>query len=189
MTQRLKLEPSPISQTHVAKVFSPVCECDTHAAAIDFTLRRADHLRIAVLVGGRTVTIANREFRRGAVHVAWNGRGATGSVVPDGVYYPVVHLQRAGRTIDLPNPIRVDTVPPTIAFLNSSTSGKKTIFRYRTSEPAHALLFVNGRRRIYTYSTRRLGRLALYGRLSATMRLVLAAEDLAGNRSVGVPVG
>ena len=40
VTQHLKLEPSPISQTHVDKIFSPVCECDTNAAHIDFTISR-----------------------------------------------------------------------------------------------------------------------------------------------------
>ena len=47
VTQHLKLEPSPISQTHVAKVFSPVCECETDAAKIEFTLRRAQALEQA----------------------------------------------------------------------------------------------------------------------------------------------
>jgi hypothetical protein len=181
VTQRLKLEPSPISQTRVAKVFSPVCECATHTAAIDFSLRRADHLRIAIRIDGREVTIANGEFAKGPVHVRWDGSG-----VRDGVYYPVVHLLRAQRTIDLPNPIRVDTEPPTIKLLRTTRQGNKTIFRYRTSEPAHALLFVNGRRRVFTYSTRRLGRLPWYGRNAK--RLVLEAEDLAGNRSAPVRV-
>jgi hypothetical protein len=183
VTQRLKLEPSPISQTRVDKVFSPVCECASDAATIEFNLRRADHLRVAIRVDGREITIADREFGRGLVRVHWDGKGVT-----DGVYYPLVHMQRAGRTIDLPNPIRIDTERPTITFLGMTTSGNKTIFRYRASEPAHGLLFVNGRRRVRTYSTRRLGRLPFYGKVSAKSRLVLEAEDLAGNRSTAVRV-
>ena len=188
MTQRLKLEPSPISQTHVAKVFSPVCECETHAAAIDFSVRRADHLRVAIRIDGREATIANGEFRRGPVHVRWNGRDAAGNVVPDGVYYPVVHMLRAQRTIDLPNPIRVDTQPPTIKLVSMRKVGlRKTTFVYRVSEPAHAILFVNGRRAVFTYSTRRRGHFNWYGQVSGhniqPTRLVLEAEDLAGNRS------
>src|SRR2546430_2455302 len=115
VTQRLKLEPSPISQTRVAKVFSPVCECASQAATIQFSLRRADHLRIAIRLGLRQVTISDGEFKRGLVNARWNGRDAAGAVVPDGVYYPVVHMRRSQRTIDLPNPIRIDTQPPTIA--------------------------------------------------------------------------
>jgi hypothetical protein len=183
VTQRLKLEPSPISQTRVAKVFSPVCECESHVADIDFSLRRADHLRVAIRIDGREVTIANGEFPRGSVQIRWNGRDAAGNVVPDGVYYPVVHMRRAQRTIDLPNPIRVDTKPPTITLVRAQRDDAKTLFYYRTSEPAHALLFVNGRRRVRTYSTRRHGRLPFYGSLSTKSRYVIEAEDLAGNRS------
>jgi hypothetical protein len=186
VTQRLKLEPSPISQTRVAKVFSPVCECVTHVADIDFSLRRGDHLRIAIRIDGREMTIANREFRRGPVHVAWNGRDPDGNLVPDGVYYPVVHMLRDRRTIDLPNPIRVDTRRPTITLVSMLRTGGKATFTYRVSERAHALLFVNGRRAVYTYATNRRGRFNWYGLVRGNAnppRLVLEAEDLAGNRS------
>jgi hypothetical protein len=188
VTQRLKLEPSPISQTHVAKVFSPVCECATHVADIDFSLRRADRLRVAIRIDGRELTIANGEFARGLVHVRWNGRDAGGNVVRDGIYYAVVHMQRAQRTIDVPNPIRVDTQRPTITLVRVRQDGAKTLFYYRISERGHALLFVNGRRRVYTYSTNRRGRLPWYGRPAARTRLVLEAEDLAGNRSPPVRI-
>jgi hypothetical protein len=188
VTQHLKLEPSPISQTHVDKVFSPVCECETSAAHIDFSIRRADHLRIWVRTPAGPVTIADREYPKGSVHVRWNGRNPDGAVVPDGIYYAVVHMRRAQRTIDLPNPIRVDTQRPTITLVGSRQVDRKTIFTYRTSEPAHGLLFVNGRRRVFTYSTRRRGRLPYYGAVRSSTRLVLEAEDLAGNRSVAVIV-
>jgi hypothetical protein len=188
VTQRLKLEPSPISQTHVDKVFSPVCECATHSAKIEFVIRRADHLRIVVPIGAYQLAVADREFPRGRVAVRWSGLDRVGDPVPDGVYHAVVHMRHARRTIDLPNPIQVDTQPPTIALTGTRRDGGKTIFTYRTSEPAHALLFVNGRRRVLTYSTRRHGRLPYYGKLSAKTRLVLAAEDLAGNRSAPVRI-
>ena len=85
VTERLKLEPSPISDTHVDKVFSPVCECESQAAKIEFELRRADRLRIAIKIDGREATIADREFPQGLVRASWYGEG-----VPDGVYN-VVH--------------------------------------------------------------------------------------------------
>ena len=183
VTQRLKLEPSPISQTRVDKVFSPVCNCATSAAHIDFSIRRADHLRIVVRTPSGPAVIADRDFPKGMVHVRWDGRGA-----PDGTYYAVVHMQRAQRTIDLPNPIRVDTVKPSIALTSMSRDGTKTLFRYRTSEPAHALLFVNGQRRVRTYSTRRRGKFEYAGRLTAKTRLVLRARDVAGNLSPPVKI-
>ena len=132
VTQHLKLEPSPISQTHVDKIFSPVCECETSAAHIDFSIRRADHLRVWVRTPAGPVTIADREYPKGSVHVRWNGRNPDGAVVPDGIYYAVVHMRRAQRTIDLPNPIRVDTQRPTITLVGSRQVDGKTIFTYRT---------------------------------------------------------
>lgn len=183
VTQHLKLEPSPISQTHVDKTFSPVCNCATNAAHIDFSIRRADHLRIVVRTPSGPDVVADRDFPKGVVHVRWDGRG-----VPDGVYHAVVHMQRAQRTIDLPNPIRVDTVKPTIALTSMSPDGAKTLFRYRTSEPAHALLFVNGERRIRTYYTVKRGKFAYAGRLTAKTRLVLRARDVAGNLSRPVKI-
>ena len=185
VTQHLKLEPSPISQTRVAKVFSPICECDTDVARIQFALRRADHLRIAIRIDGRERVVADSEFRRGPVHVAWDGRDASGAPLPDGVYFPVVHMLRSQRTIDLPNPIRIDTRPPAITLIRTSTSGDKTTFFYRASEPARALLFANGKRVIYTPARPRHGRFVyrVPTGLLRGMRLTLVAEDLAGNRS------
>jgi hypothetical protein len=194
VTQRLKLEPSPISQTRVAKVFSPVCECVSQAADIQFSLRRDDHLRIGIRLGTREVTIADGEFNKGLVHARWNGRDAAGAVVPDGIYYPVVHMRRAQRTIDLPNPIRLDTQPPSITVTRLRSNGPKLTVLYTVSEPAHAILVVDGRRAVYTYSTRRHGRLTWYGRVNGRAvparhhRLAILAEDLAGNRSAASPL-
>ena len=188
VTQRLKLEPSPISQTRVDKAFSPVCGCPTKIAHIDFSIRRADHLRVAIRIDGHEVTVANRDFAKGGVHVQWDGRNGSGAIVPDGVYYPVVHLRRAQRLIDLPNPIRVDTVKPRIAIVGVQKRANKTILVYRSSEAAHALLFANGHRRVFTYSTRRRGRLPYYGNLSRASHVTVEAQDLAGNRSAPVPI-
>jgi hypothetical protein len=194
VTQRLKLEPSPISRARVSDAFSPVCRCASKAANIQFSLRRADDLRIAVRVGTGEVTVAEGPFEQGDVHVRWDGRDASGEIVPDGVYYPFVDLQRAGRTIDLPNPIRVDTIRPSIKF----TSLRPRVFRpgteklkvtYTVSEHAHALLFVDGRRRVVTNSTRLRGKLQWDGKVRGhpirpgRHKLKLVAEDLAGNRS------
>jgi hypothetical protein len=198
VTQRLKLEPSPVSRTRVSDAFSPVCRCASKAANIEFSLRRADDLRIAVRVGTGEVTVAEGPFAQGDVHVRWDGRDASGEIVPDGTYYPLVHLERAGRTIDLPSPIRVDTIRPSIKF----TSLRPRAFRpgmeklrvtYTVTEHAHALLFVDGRRRVFTNSTRRRGKLQWYGKVRGhpirpgRHKLKLVAEDLAGNRSAPTP--
>jgi hypothetical protein len=183
LTQHLKLEPSPISQTHVDKVFSPVCRCATDVAHIDFSIRVADRLRIWIRTPSGPAVIADRSFPKGMVHVTWDGHG-----VPDGTYFAVVRLQRVRRTIDLPNPIRVDTARPTIRLLSVKRDGTKTLFYYRTSEQAHGLLYVNGKRRVRTYGTRRRGRLPYYKPLSAKTKLALRAQDVAGNFSKLVPI-
>jgi hypothetical protein len=176
-----------------------VCRCASRAANIDFSLRRADRLRIAIRTGTGEVTVAEGSFAQGDVHVRWDGRDASGEIVPDGTYYPFVDLQRAGRTIDLPNPIRVDTIRPSIKL----TSLRPRVFRpgteklrvtYTVSEHAHALLFVDGRRRVFTSSTRLRGRLQWYGKVRGHVirrgrhKLKLVAEDLAGNRSAPTSV-
>jgi hypothetical protein len=198
VTQRLKLEPSPISQTRVDDVFSPVCRCTSRAANIEFSLRKADRLRIAIRVGSGEVTVADQAFPRGTVRVRWDGRDTSGELVPDGIYYPVVHLQRAGRTIDLPNPIRVDTIRPSIRFRSVRPrvfmpGTEKLKVTYTVSEHAHALLFVDGRRLVFTLGQRLRGKLQWYGRVGGRPvrpgrhRLTLVAEDPAGNRSKPTP--
>jgi hypothetical protein len=199
VTQRLKLEPSPVSKTRVSSVFSPVCGCTSKAASIEFSLRKADHVRVAVRIGSGDVTVAEGSFRSGDVRVRWDGRDQSGQLVPDGIYYPFVQLQRAGRTIDLPNPIRVDTLKPSIRI----TSLRPRVFRpgkekltvsYRISEHAHALLFVDGRRLVFTASKRLRYRLHWSGKVHGHVirpgphKLKLVAEDLAGNRSAPTPV-
>ena len=199
VTQRLKLEPSPISQTRVSDVFSPVCRCATKAADIEFSLRRADHLRIAIRTGSSEVTVARGSFPRGDVQVRWDGRDASGELVPDGIYYPLVELQRAGRTIDLPNPIRVDTIRPVIRLRSLRPQvfrpgTKKLTVTYTISEHAHALLYVDGRRRVFTASKRLRYLLRWSGRVKGRAirpgrhKLKLVAEDLAGNRSAPTAV-
>ncbi len=145
------------------------------------------------------MTVAEGSFPRGDVHVRWDGRDASGELVPDGVYYPLVELQRAGRTIDLPNPIRVDTIRPSIRL----RSLRPRVFRpgvqnltaaYTVSEHAHALLFVDGSRRVFTASKRLRYLLHWSGKVHGRAirpgrhEVWLVAEDLAGNRSAPTPV-
>ena len=66
---------------------------------------------------------------------------------------------------------------------------EKLRITYTVSERAHALLFVDGRRLVFTLGERLHGRLQWYGRVHGRPvrpgrhRLTLVAQDLAGNRS------
>ena len=49
VTERLKLERSPITGTRVDKVFSPVCECARDVAVVSFILRRPETVTVDIL--------------------------------------------------------------------------------------------------------------------------------------------
>jgi len=193
VTQHLKLEPSPISQTHVDKVFSPVCNCATNAAHIDFSIRHADHLRIWVRTPSGPSVIADRDFPKGMVHVRWDGHG-----VPDGVYFAVVRLRDARRTIDLPNPIRVDKTAPVITLVSvvprvfspdGDGQSDRVTASYRIDERARAVMLVDARQRVQSKFRRVQGKLVWFGRVNGrtvpagAYEIRLRAVDRAGNRS------
>ena len=125
--------------------------------------------------------------RAGRQRFGWDGRSDAGQVVPPGTYKPRLHLSNERRTILMPNPIKVDPTPPTIALVSlvprvfspgSAFRRHVVLVRYRTSEPARALLYVNGV--LHWFGT---------GLPAGRYRLTLKAVDLAGNVSAGVPLG
>ncbi len=207
LTERLKLERSPITDVRVAKVFSPVCRCPQQRAFVRFRLRRADRVTLEVLDGDgdlvRTVASGSRR-PAGRLEFRWDGRDESGRRVRDGVYRPRVRLSRRGRTFLMPNPIRVDTVRP--RFLGASViprvispdgDGRREYVtaRYEVTEPAKVYVVVNGKRRVESQLRRPEGRLQWFGRVgkrpvrAGRYRIVLVAEDRAGNRSSTRPFG
>jgi FlgD Ig-like domain len=201
VTERLKLERSPITGTQVDRVFSPVCECARDLAVISFVLRRAGVVTVDVLnADGRSVRtlVRDREERRGRVSYTWDGRDEADRVVPEGVYRPRVQLQEHGRTILLPNPIRVDTTAPRIRLLrvrpqvfSPDGDGRRDRLtaRYETDEPARAMMLVDGRRRVLSKFRETEGQLVWFGMVNGrpvrpgTYEIRLRAFDRAGNRS------
>lgn len=202
VTERLKLVRSPISQTQLdRRVFSPVCACESDTVELGFRLREADSLTITVVdAGGRTVStlIADERRSAGPVAVRWDGRRDDGSVVPEGTYKPRVRLAGQRRTIELPNPMRVDTTPPDVVELDVrppafSPDGDgrrdKVAVRYALSEEGRAELYVGGELRV-THRRRVLaGKIDWHGLAGerglprGPYELSLAAVDRAGNRS------
>lgn len=207
VAERLKLEKSPVTGTYVDKVFSPVCACPTKRAAIAFRLRKADRLDLSLLdaEGDEVRTLVARyRYPRGRHVFRWDGRDDDGVIVPEGRYRPKVELGRADRTIVLPNPIRVDVTRPSVKVVSLrprtiSPDGDARAdglqIRYRLSERGRVSLLVNGRIRVRGRIGRPAGKLEWFGGADdralppGTYRLVVQGEDLAGNRSAGVPVG
>jgi hypothetical protein len=198
-TERLKLTPTPIKGTNVAKLFSPVCECATDIARIAFRLRRGDRVTVTILDGGGNVVrtlVTDRRQRAGLVVVYWNGRDDLGRIVRPGAYKPRVKLAFNRRTIVLPNPIRVDTAAPRVELVDvrprvfsPDGDGRADHFvvTYRVDEPAQVSLYVDGVRRVVKRGSKQAGTIDWNGKVSETPLGVgvhavsLVARDLAGN--------
>jgi hypothetical protein len=201
VTQGLKIEPSPILAPHIDKVFSPICDCDSRLAGIRFKLRKPDRVQLDIVDGDGNVVrelVSGRRLRSGTVTYTWNGRDDQGRFVGEGVYKPRVHLTDQHRTIDLPNEMRVDTTAPKIALVSVAPrrfspdgDGRRdrVVVAYKTNEPAHGVLLVDGTRVVFTRKQQEQSSLAWNGRFRGRVlppgvhRLQLAAEDRAGNLS------
>jgi hypothetical protein len=125
----------------------------------------------------------------------WDGRTDAGALVPDGVYYPWVQLQR--RTYRFINKITVDTVPPKVTSAVRvkqrptffAGRGRSVAIRYTFSEKAHAVVYFRGRQIILGHKTATTSKIKWSGRVDQKSlpagRYVLSvgAVDLAGNET------
>jgi len=194
VTERLKLERSPIFGTQVGKVVSPA---SGRRVKIGFRVRTSDSLSLAIVDSQDRVVralISSHHVRSGRKRYTWDGRDDAGNSVPDGIYKPRVHLASEHRTILLPNPIVVDTKVPHIALTRTSLTVVSpdgdarddylTVF-FHTSEPARAVLFANGRKAVklksFTAHSLKWGRRNGMPTRPGVYRLRLRAIDAAGN--------
>jgi FlgD Ig-like domain len=208
ISEGLKVQKAAITAVQIPRrVFSPVCDCPSDRVTIAFRLTRSDRLTVGIVDShGQIVRtlVGSKLFGRGKHHFTWNGLTGVGAVVPDGTYEPRIRLHRAGKTLVLPNPITVDTVPPRIAVLgvhprtispDGDSHSDVVHVHYRIDERAHALLFVNGIQRARTKFQHQNDTIQWYGRVGGhalppgSYRLSLAAVDTAGNTSRVVPGG
>jgi hypothetical protein len=205
VSEQLKLEPVPVTGTLVDPVFSPVCGCDQAHALISFRLRKDGRVTIELLDDDDDVvrTLARDEpLDAGRVTFRWDGRTETDALAAEGTYRPRVRLREHGREINLPNPIRIDTTKPAVSLvaavprrISPDRDGRfdRLIVRYRLSERANALLYVEGEQRVRSRFRPLADELAWYGRVggralpAGTYQLVLAAVDPAGNRGEAAP--
>lgn len=205
VTESLKLERAPVTGTVVDKIFSPVCDCPQARARIAFRLRKVDSLTLGIVdENGRLVRtlVAGKLHNRGAHHFWWDGRNAAGKVVPEGAYRPKVTLSDAGRTIVLPNPIRVDVTRPRVKLLSleprmfspgGDGRNDRITARYRVDERATVLLTVDGEIRVRKRGLRQAGRVQWSGTIDGrrvpqgTYAIALVATDRAGNTGRPTP--
>jgi hypothetical protein len=191
-----RLELSPVSGASATRVFSP----GITSAAIDFRLRRSDRVTVWVTRDGRRVaTVApGRTYGPGPVRLAFDGINSSGLSLPEGTYYPAVHLGGAHRTITLPTPIVLDTTPPRISVphrvythISPDGDGHGDVFRvhYTLDGSGRAILSVRGRRVEVTPRVARRGTLVWNGRVDGHVVppgnyvLRVSARDPAGNTS------
>jgi len=201
VTERLKLVRSPIAAPEIDRVFSPVCDCDRDRASIAFRLREGDRVDLAIVDDDGDVVrtlVHSRSLPAGRLEATWDGRDDDGEVVPEGQYRPRVHLARQRRTIVLPNPITIDvtapvaqlvSVAPTVFSPDGDGRSDKVTVRYRMSEPANAVLLVDGEQRVRTRFAPVEGKLDWFGVVDGeplrrgVHALQIVGVDRAGNRS------
>jgi hypothetical protein len=193
VTEHLKLEDSPVINTRFPELFSPR-EADVR---IGFRLRREEDISLDIAdANGRVVkhAVGSGVFGQAYHQFAWDGRDDSGRIVPDGTYHVQLTLKDENRTIEFPRTITVDSTPATIedvriahGVFSPDRDGRadRVDVRYRFSEPAWAILFVNGKRVGRSYRKKPVGTIQWYGRgrKPGEYRLALGAQDRAGNRT------
>jgi hypothetical protein len=204
LTERAKLERSPIYGTRVVNpVFSPAGTAKP-AVTVEFRVRPRERLDAWIAERDGTKVddlLVGRSVRpREKVDLVWDGLLPNGLAAPDGVYRPVVKLLRSHRTITLPSDLRLDTRPPVIhvqhpqfPIISPDGDGHADVFRvpYTVSEPAHAILLLRGRQVVFTRGQKLSGTLVWNGFRPRSTRplppgryvLGVEAQDVAGNRS------
>jgi len=195
ITEHLKLIKSDVFGTEVSKVLAPGCHCATSKAIVQIRLRHTGHVTVTIVdsAGHRVATIASNVVvhARSPQHWPWDGKTDGGGRAPDGVYHPWVQLPH--RTFRFANNIVLDTKAPKV--LSASVArpllfagpGRTVAIRYAFGEPAHAVVYLGGRRIILGRRTRQHDKVkwtgALAGQSVRPGRYVLSvgAQDVAGN--------
>ena len=198
ITERLKLEKSPITGTLVSSAFSPVCGCARDKANISVKFRRKDTVTVSVLTAHRRAVrtlVEGTPVQRGRSVFRWDGKTDAGTQAPDGTYRVQIHLASAHRTILLPNTIELDTKTPTVIPVANRTEfspdgdhqADSVTIHFALTEPAHVLVYLGDRLLIRSRSHTTRGAVTWFGKIDShlhppgTVTLSIGAVDLAGN--------
>jgi hypothetical protein len=205
VTQRLKLEDSPILNVQLDRLVSPVCKvCKPEAkeALIRFRLVEEDDVTIDIVDPAGTLVrdaFVSGRYEPKFLRFSWDGRDDRGRVVADGLYRVRVTLEGVGRTLEFPQEIRVDATVPTVDEIDvqppvfspdGDGRADQVNVIYRFSEGAFPVLYVDGKRTGLGFRRRPSGVMqwyALRGRRGlppGEHRLALAAQDPVGNLSL-----
>jgi FlgD Ig-like domain len=193
VTERLKLEDSPVLGTRITPLFSP----KRGEARIRFQLRREGDIQLDVVDNNGAIvrhSLGRGVFGASVHQFAWDGRNDAGQIVPDGLYHVQLQLKDEDRTIEFPSTVRADSTPPTIEKVATghrlfSPDGDRRAdhvnVHYTFSEQAYAILYVNGKRVGQSYRKKATGSYPWYGhgKRPGDYRLALGARDLAGNKA------
>ena len=193
VTERLKLEDSPVLGTRIPALFSP----KKTEARIGFRLRREENIRLDIVDDQGTIVrhaLGTGVFGQAFHQFAWDGRNDAGQIVPDGDYHVQLELKDEDRTIEFPSTVRVDSTPPTIEDVtikhrlfspDGDHRADNVDVRYTFNEQAYAILYVDGKRVGRSYRKKATSSYPWYGhgKRPGEYRLALAAQDLAGNKA------
>ena len=198
ITEKLKLEKSPITSTKISSAFSPVCGCARDKANISVKFRKKDTVTVTVLTAGRKpvrTLVEATPVQRGRNIFRWDGKTDAGAQAPDGTYRVQIHLAKAHRTILVPNTIELDTKTPVVIPVPNRTEfspdgdhqADSVTIRFTLSEPAHVLVYLGDRLLIRSRSHTTQGSVTWSGKTDAhlhppgTVTLSVGAVDVAGN--------
>ena len=189
VTERLKLEDSPVLGTRIPALFSPK-KTETR---IGFRLRREENIRLDIVDdNGTSRSILERYANAWGLraHSVADGPRAL-AASPDGLYQVQLQLKDEDRTIEFPSTVRVDSTPPAIQRVrikhrlfspDGDHRADQVNVQYTFNEPAYAILYVDGKRVATSFRKKPVNAIQWYGRREAQrLRLALAAQDLAGN--------
>jgi flagellar hook assembly protein FlgD len=125
----------------------------------------------------------------------WDGRTTDGSLAPDGVYHPWVHLASSRHTFKFTNNITIDTMPPTVVSKGVGKTiffaggGRTVAITSSFDEPAHAVVYLDGNQIIVSQHARSPNTVKWAGTVdgsplpAGTYTLSVGGRDKAGNET------